>query len=323
MSKLPISISHREDKHKNIMMISCIIGNKCNFKCSYCPSQLNSGSADWLSKEAILNLVDRIIDHYSSMGKTLYFEFSGGEVTCNKEFLDIVLGLKERGCWVGIISNGGRSMDYWEKLIPHLDHVCLSYHPAFSKREKFVELVNKLYERVTTHVNIVMQQEYFDECCEIGLEISKSIKNSSLSFQPVMKTLGVDSELMDYTQEQLDRLKYLEETVKIVWEKEVKTYRGMLKRGFDDGTEEDISATALFAEEATGFSGWKCWAGIELLSIFYNGDIYPCWGFEGVKKGRIGNIHDEVINFPDKPCTCAVDTCFDICDIMTTRKRCN
>lgn len=316
-------IEHHEEKHKNIVMISWILGNTCNYKCSYCPPELNSGSDKWVPKETVFEFVERVIDHYKDQDKTLYFEFSGGEVTRDKEFIEIAQWLKERGCWVGMLSNGSRSLEYWEELMPHLDHVCFSYHAESNNSEHFTKLVDMVHTNVTTHVTIVMHKDRFQECEEIGLNIAKRIKNSSLSFQPVMKTLGVDTDMVDYTSEQLERIKELDANIKIIWDKEVRTYRGMLDCTFDDGAVEQISATNLFAEELTGFSGWECAAGQELLTIFYNGDIYPCWGKEGEKSGKIGNVHDEQIAFPDKPCMCDVPVCFDICDIMTTRRRCN
>lgn len=322
MKKL-VRIEHHEDKHKDIVMISWILGNLCNYRCSYCPPELNSGSSDWIDTESVFPFLEKVLAHYKESGKTLYFEFSGGEVTCDPDFITIVQWLKERNCWVGIISNGSQNLTYWEQLIPFLDHICISYHPEFSTREKFEALTTYIHDKVTTHVNIVMHQKYFDECCEVGIEIAKKLKNSSLSFQPVMKCLGFDTELVEYTPKQLERLKELDETVTIPWYKEVRTYRGLLNCTYDDGTTEVISATNLFADEQTCFTGWECAAGIELLTIFYNGDIYPCWGKEGEKKGKIGSIYDDSISFPKSTCTCDVPTCFDICDIMTTRRRCN
>lgn len=324
MDKDWIKLDHNDCKHKDVVVISWILGDFCNFSCTYCPPELNAGYSGWINKKDVFSFVDRLIERYQVIDKKrLYFEFSGGEVTCNKDFIEILKYLKDRNCWIGILSNASRTEEYWKTIRPYLDHVCLSYHPESSKPEHFKKIVNLVQGKVATHLNIMMHPNHFMECEKLGKEIAANSKNISMSFQPIMKVLGTDTEIMEYTDEQLKVIDDFEASDNIEWTKEMKTYRGLMSKIYNDGSSEKISAPALFAAKETCFKGWKCWVGIQQLAVFYNGDIYRAWCFEGEKREKIGNVKDKIIDFPTEPVICDMDICFDICDIMNYREKLN
>ena len=77
----------------------------------------------------------------SDYSQTLYFEFTGGEVTLFPELLDLCDYIHNLGHTIGIISNGTRHHNWWDKQKDKFDHVCFSYHAEHTKPSKFFNVV--------------------------------------------------------------------------------------------------------------------------------------------------------------------------------------
>ena len=76
---------------------------------------------------------------------------------------------------------------------------------------------------------------------------------------------------------------------------------------YDDGTSEESNVNSLLAEETNRFRGWKCWAGVQNITIDNQGDVYRAICRVG---GKLGNIY-EGFEMPDGPviCTKQKSTC--------------
>jgi MoaA/NifB/PqqE/SkfB family radical SAM enzyme len=132
-------LEHYHEFAKNTVAINWCILNICNYKCSYCPDFLHSGSSGRPDLDKVSEFCTNIIEHYEE--KNVHFEFTGGEVTLWREFPDLVLFLKShKNVYVGVISNGSSKLKWWDDMKKHLDHACLSFQPEFSKRDHYVAL---------------------------------------------------------------------------------------------------------------------------------------------------------------------------------------
>src|SRR5690606_28139837 len=110
--------------------------------------------------EEAKSFINQVFDHYGA-SKKYFFEFTGGEVTLYKELPALFAFLKEKGAKVGLISNGSRSLDFWKKLLPLIDQICLSFHPESAKADHYLSVVQLLSPTVRTHVNVMMSPEHF------------------------------------------------------------------------------------------------------------------------------------------------------------------
>ena len=167
------TLEHYNIDAKNTVVINWLLGNTCNYRCSYCPSFLHEGSVGWPRIELVKKFVDYAVNHYS--GKKIYFEFTGGEVTLWKNFIELCAYIKNTNNYVGFISNGTMSNSFWIKNIDKFDHVCLSYHPQFAKKHKFLEKASILSNSVRTHINIMMDPNYWDECITLAEQIADNL----------------------------------------------------------------------------------------------------------------------------------------------------
>jgi organic radical activating enzyme len=128
---IPISVVAATQS--NIKMITWKLGNKCNYECHYCLPHNRAGNEKWLSFEQYISIADSYIDLAEKNNKKIWFEITGGEPTVCPKFEDILAHIKNRGHFVAIISNGSRTLRWWEEIqeknlidILYLTHHCVS-----------------------------------------------------------------------------------------------------------------------------------------------------------------------------------------------------
>ena len=321
MMKHPYSkLIHQKPEHNNVVAINWCLGNTCNFSCSYCPKVLHDGSIPWIPIETILPFIDGLIDHYTAMGKRLYVEFTGGEVTLFKDFLRLAEALKSRGQWAGIITNGSRTPRFWEDAKGLISHACFSYHSEGGDVDQFIATVNQVEQDVDCHVNVMVKPDpdEFDQIISDARRIVTETKNISFSLQTLLHDLG--SVPYDYTDEQMEIIAAATvELKKISYKRRKrkhKSYRGtMLMVDGDDTT--PITAGEFISTRTNDWEGWSCNVGLEQLVIDYEGDIFRGWCKQG---GKIGSVHDESIAFPTSPIICRSNFCHCNFDIMSTKE---
>jgi MoaA/NifB/PqqE/SkfB family radical SAM enzyme len=310
-----IRLEHSKEDHNNWFVVNWCLGNTCNFECSYCPAALHDGSLKWPDPSVIKNFIARVKDHY--FHKNIYFEFTGGEVTLYKHFTEICQYCNDLGIKVGLISNGSRTVRWWEENKHFFDHVCLSFHPEFADEKHFIEVVKVLNNDVRTHVNIMMSPDKFDHCYAVANKI-KNLGNISMALQPLIHDFG--DTLYDYNDFQKKIFDKQHELISkhIKFTKTFEYYRGAMKVVYPDGTSQVSSAHRFIGLKANDWSGWNCYAGVEQLIVDMDGAIFRGWCKEG---GPIGKIDDVEINLPTDPIVCSKTMCHCNFDIMSTKEQ--
>jgi MoaA/NifB/PqqE/SkfB family radical SAM enzyme len=312
MERRYIKLVHADQTHNEWFVVNWCLGNTCNFACSYCPSILHNGSKKWPELEDIKSFILKVKETHPN--KKLYFEFTGGEVTLYKNFLEIAQFCKSLGIHIGLISNGSRTLRYWKENKKYFDHICVSFHPEFSKKEHFLDVINCLSGSLRTHVNVMMSPSYFDICKSLVEDIIK-IDNISVALQPLIVDFG--DQLYDYSEEQMQYINnqdFLTRTIKhtVTFE----NYRGKMKRVFPDGTGKSVSVHQFISRETNNWQGWNCYAGVEQIIVDMDGSVYRGWCKVG---GSIGKIWDQQLQLYDNPVICDKDFCHCNFDIMSTK----
>jgi hypothetical protein len=111
--------------------------------------------------------------------------------------VDICQYCTELGVKVGLITNGSRTLRWWEDNKKYFDHVCISFHPEFAEEQHFIDVVKLLRDDVRTHVNIMMSPENFDYCYALANKV-KNLGNISMALQPLIHDFG--DTLFDYNE---------------------------------------------------------------------------------------------------------------------------
>ena len=310
-----IRLEHFNPTHNDWFVVNWCLGNTCNYECSYCPAALHDGSKRWPEPNTIKKFIMKVKNHY--FHKNIYFEFTGGEVTMYKHFIDICKFCSDIDIKVGLISNGSRTLRYWEENKQYFDHVCLSFHPEHADENHFNSVVKCLNNDVRTHVNIMMSPEKFDYCYAVANKI-KNLGNISMALQPLIHDFG--DTLFNYDEFQKKIFDKQHELISkhIKFSKSFDYYRGAMKMVDSTGESMVSSAHRFISDKTNDWSGWQCYAGVEQLIVDMDGSIYRGWCKED---GKIGNIEDSNLSLPMNPVICSKKMCHCNFDIMSTKEK--
>ena len=197
------------------------------------------------------------------------------------------------------------------------DHVCLSFHPERASPDRYLEVAKILENRFRLHLNIMMSPDRFDYCYDLA-QRATSLTNTSIALQPLIVDFG--SELYAYTEEQKAIMNNQWQLIgsKIKWTKRMENYRGSMRMITENGPGPVLPPHEFISRNMNNWAGWHCYAGVEQIIVDQDGSIHRGW----CKVGRpIGNIRDQLINFPNSPVLCNKTMCHCNFDIMSTKER--
>lgn len=308
-------LNHANPDHASTLVVNWCLGSTCNFSCSYCPEDLHNAKHPWPSFEVAANFVDKVLQFHST--KKIYVELTGGEVTLWKDLPRFADYCRSKNVKIGIISNGSRSLEFWDKLLNQIDHVCLSFHSEKGDPDHYYEVVKMASERVRTHTNFMMHPEHFNKVLALAFRI-KDIPNISMAIQPLV--VDFKDQLYNYSPTQLKVIDNQHEMLvkHIKYTKSYEYYRGAMEMlDSNSGEKKKISPQRLISLGANDWSGWKCYAGVEQLVVNMDGDIFRGWCSVG---GKLGHISDEGLVLVDSPVLCNKGFCHCNFDIMSTKE---
>ena len=102
---------------------------------------------------------------------------------------------------VSLISNGARTLPFWDRVAADLDMVVLTYHQASVDHAHFLQVAQKLSARMPVNVNVTMDPELFDETYAAAqhivstfLERCPGATNDDCIIDPGIAPIGSDSE---------------------------------------------------------------------------------------------------------------------------------
>lgn len=309
MERKYIKLVHNTPEHANWFVVNWCLGNTCNYACSYCPAELHDGTVIWPEREKVKNFIRNVKEHNPT--KQIYFEFTGGEVTLYRHFSEIAAYCTELGIRVGLISNGSRTIRWWEEHKKYFDHICLSFHPEHANKDHFLNVVSAVHMDLRTHVNIMMDPKSFDSCYEYAKQVAE-IGNISMALQPLIVNFG--DQLYPYSSKQSELIN--RQINGIVYTKRFPYYRGSMAKVFEDGTQETVATQKFMVDGANNWSGWQCSAGVEQLVVDMDGGIHRGWCKVG---DTIGSIFDDELTLPLTYITCDKTMCHCNFDVTCTK----
>lgn len=310
----PIRIEHGSPERAGILFVDWMLGNTCNYACSYCPEGLHNGSIPWHDLRIVDAFAATLSTVAATQGKRVHIQFTGGEVTVRPQFLEMLRSLKQFGFGIGLISNGSRTSRWWHESLPLLSAVTLTFHPEFADLDHFVDVVTLASTAVETHVNVTTLPENFAASISAAEHIAARCERVSIILKPMFVAFG--SNLYPYTATQLQILRDNKYHTKV--SKPSSSIRGEMRVFYDDGAQKSVTPQSFVVNGLNRWRGWECDAGIELLSVDVRGDVYRGVCREG---GRLGNIANIGLSaFPRDPIQCGRDACTCLLDIMTSRR---
>ncbi len=307
------------DEGRGYFGINWALTTVCNYRCSYCHPDLHNGKIKPPALADILRFTNNVFRYCEERGIKPYFEFGGGEVTYLAWFSKLLAAIHQRDGLASIISNASSPLAWWQRHIPMLHSVSLSYHHEEIKSpQHFVAVAQKVAASPTTRlqVNVMMLPAHFEACLAFAEQLRQQV-DCSISLQPLYHGFGGGgiSGRYEYTQQQ--------ESIMATFgghpgEKAIPNPRGLLNVVRSDGSRVCKSSFELLVNQQTHFSGWHCYAGLENIIVTFEGDIYRAWCMQDEP---LGNLYDEALNIPAKPTLCHTKICQCGPDICSSKSR--
>ena len=288
--------------HQGSIKIEWNLGKRCNYDCSYCPSEIHDNTSPHTDIEILKRAVDKLV----TLGKPIRLSFTGGEPTVHPKFKELIQYCKYKGiAWISITTNGTLPAEFYSSL--SVNQLVFSIHLEYNWQRVF-KTVEQMNLSSTTKViaQIMAHHEHMPAVIQIRAKcLLGKIPNT---VRRIRWTQG-DHDLFDdmrYNLNDLELLKEMESTVEantVVWLD-------------NEYAQLHYHANDMIKNHQNKFKGWTCNAGIESLMINWDGDVHRATCRVG---GSLGNIYEASFVAPSEPVTCDRNFCTCAADIPLTK----
>jgi MoaA/NifB/PqqE/SkfB family radical SAM enzyme len=292
-----IKITSRYPHHAGTIKVEWNLGKRCNYNCSYCPSEIHDNSSPHTDIEICKSAVDKLV----SLGKPIRLSFTGGEPTVHPKFAELIKYCKHKGIsWISVTTNGTLPYEFYAAL--NVDQLVFSIHLEYDWKRVFntVESINQLSNKKVI-AQIMAHHDHMDAV--IQLRARCLLGHIPNTVRRIRWTQG-DHDLFDdmrYNANDLNWLKEQEATVEantVVWLD--KEHAQVLYHAND-----------IIKNHQNKFKGWSCSAGVESLMINWDGDVHRATCRVGGSQGNIYSgtfiVPSDFIECDRNFCTCAAD----------------
>lgn len=341
------SPEHAKYKDPKILTVHWMIGKRCNYDCSYCPSWLHDSFSSHLPIENIKKTIDNISQWAASNDKKFKIDFTGGEPFVHPNFVDALshINKKNNVYTLGVVTNGSAKLDTYLTASKYLSNMTISLHPEESKDtvhdtiRKIIYLNNNTSMFINVNVMAVAGKVkdiqniidiFYEENVKftinkIGLadfDLEREKKITRKHYNERKKYFNIKSNANSfkdrhtltnarmneyYTKEELEIIRKNQNLME--WQDTKVYYKSHV---------EEKNALGLLNDGLTNFLGWHCYAGVDSIYINHDGGIYRANCYAG---GIIGNINDSNINWPDDAIVCPHNICSCNADIRLRKTK--
>ncbi|AWR98049.1 radical SAM protein [Acidianus sulfidivorans JP7] len=282
---------------------------KCNLKCLHCYINASPYGENGLSTERAL----RLVDEFSDLKIPLVI-MSGGEPLMRNDFFTIAEYAHNKGLKLALSTNGTLISEKVAKKLKDLNFMYIgisldSYNPEFHDKFRgvngaFSMTLKGIKNAINAGLNVGLRftitkeniddiDNYFDLILKLGVKrvtfyhLSASGRGKDLkdwSYSPSQYQKFMDK-LLDYA----FKLKG-----KVEIETTLGTYDGIYLANKLSKDEKSLLNYLKFVETTGG-------CGRKMISIYPNGDVYPCQFIDFVKLGNVNesSLRDILRNIPD------------------------
>lgn len=297
--------------HQNSVKVEWNLGKRCNYDCSYCPSEIH----DNFSPHTDIEILKQAIDKLCSIGKPIRLSFTGGEPTVHPKFEELLMyaNYQDNVSFISVTTNGTRTEEWYRRLL--VDQLVISLHfeydttPILDKIYKITVGESDHYISKNVVVQVMAHQNKMQEVRN-AVQILQFFQ-IPYNVRRVRWTEG-DHDLFDdmrYDQKDLD---WILEGMSTVKPNTLVYY----KRDKDGDKIDQYHANDIIKHHLNQYKGWSCNAGLESLMINWDGDVHRATCRVG---GSLGNIYTGTFNVPTEPIECTRNFCTCAADIPLTK----
>ena len=288
--------------------VQWVLGNQCNYHCSYCSEIFHKGDKLPPSKSLIAEVCKDITYHFDDLGRDVVFEFIGGEPTLSGDIKEIGMRLHNHPTSIILKTNGSADLEWWRKSKQYLTSVIISVHKEYCDLEHIDAVVTLLLEDKEIHpvdVEILIptrhERSHWTWAIDALTHYRETFNLGNLQMLYTNFTRGSDT-YFPYSNEQWHQYSLLH-NLPIPKSKERLIDN---QQSSSQNIETPIRQIDVKVRDKLDFNGYRCYAGIETLVIDYNGRVWRGWCAHG---GAIGSIYELPIQFPTDPIVCGLSRC--------------
>lgn len=283
--KNPIAIVNND--FDDFMTIDLMVTNKCNFSCHYCHPGSNTGTIGFFQDyELLLKNLSHVIDIYRNHfnKKRIKFEITGGEPTVWPKLGDFAKWLKiEKQIEnVFLVSNGSRTMRWWETYAHYFDEVHLSLHNVEGDPAHMIKVADYIYNNTDAlgAVNVLMDPTNWERSLSY---LNKMIDHPTPWLTKSWVLIENGELRKDYTPDQLELFKDKvqkkppEEKIQYWIKKGTINQKTSAKIVYDTGDIGTYNSFMLRMTHQHNFFGWRCNLGIDRL-VFIGPELHGSCG---------------------------------------------
>ena len=312
MNIIPIASEKvRPTLHKTI---EWSLHNVCNYNCSFCGPEHKIGDRRWKSLDTYKMYVDKLLN---ATGPNPWFILTGGEPTLFPEFIELMSYLKAKGAYVCLITNGSRTLRWWEecKDAKILDSLYITYHPEQTTNYKHVaEVLNLFHDEPTktncfiTHTNTHTTMDLVMESLGFLLENTASkieIKHMNSPDHYDIKLNLTDSQIA-YIKKSYFGKKLNKTQSDIPLENQ---YENKIAITYNNDTVEVFSgAQELIKQNQNHFLNWMCNVNNDVLTVENN--LCRRGQMDCKISGIVADLDVDEVSFIDEYVKCPYGSCY-------------
>lgn len=254
------------------LYIQYMIGNLCNYKCTYCFPGSNEGDYPWPDVDLVIKNLDHLISTYKQQGKTKFeFYILGGEPTIWKDLPVLCKHLKENyNTVIRISTNGSRSINWWARNIEYFDSIEISVHHEFCKVDHIKAVGDLIYARNTNVVgNVLMDPSNFTRC----QAIIEELKTSNSAWPVISKVVHIDGQVLYNDSEKEYFIDPIKRWPNMDWWHDLPNHEYNEVWVIEDGEKKLVKENWFALNDKNRFKGWSCSLGVDYFEIYQDGTI--------------------------------------------------
>lgn len=312
---------------KDIAIVDWSMGTTCNYECSYCPEPLHDGKQPWPTEDKWWRILDTMYDHFQ---RPIQYILSGGEPTVMPNFDKFLQAIKKHNPQnlVSIITNGSRTIRWWEKYGELIDTVNLSVHLEQCNPAHLLDVCHTYYKPGWNELNVLVAitPEQWDKGIEAAELLASASNGYSVSLKRMRIEFGSQTYPYDDYQEYILQKYALFNTYDPNWMYPLRKPKRIAlehRIHYKDGTDEFLNANNNINQNNNVFTGMKCYIGIDKIFINQFREITAgswCPQANWAHPDKIGRLEDlDNLKWPTQPYICEQPRCMNATD-MRTRK---
>ena len=287
--------------HQDQLKVEWNLGKRCNYDCSYCPSEIHDNTSPHTDIEMLKATVDKLV----LLGKPIRLSFTGGEPTVHPDFRELVTYCKFKGIhWISVTTNGTRPFEFYASL--PVDQYVFSLHLEYDWQRVY-NTMDKVVDatKIKVVAQIMCHHDYMDSAVTLFARCLQAKIPATL--RRIRWTQG-DHDLFDDMRYHPDYLNWIKQQEATIQPNTLLFYK--------DKPMEQRHANDVIKLHLNKYKDWTCNAGIESLMINWDGDVHRATCRVG---GSLGNIYEGNFVAPSEPVRCDRNFCTCAADIPLTK----